>query len=222
MARRHRATEYAVIGLGRFGSSLALTLTELGYTVLGIDRDRELMQRLSDQLAQTIALDSTDENALRQADITSFDTVVVAIGTNFEANLMTTVALKALGVRTVIAKALNERQRAILLKVGADRVILPEYEAGRRLAQELASTGSIDQLDLGPGHSVVEMNAPRPMAGRSLQQIDLRRRFNVTVLVVKRGDALTVSPAGAFVVREGDVLIVVGANDDISRLSEAV
>jgi len=221
MARRNRTTEYAVIGLGRFGSSLALTLTELGYAVLGVDRDREMVQRLSDQLAQTIALDSTDENALRQADITSFDTVVVAIGTNFEANLMTTVALKAMGVRMVIAKALNERQRAVLLRVGADRVILPEYEAGRRLAQELTATGSIDQLDLGPGHSVAEMNAPSSMVGRSLQQIDLRRRLNVTVLVVKRDDALTVSPAGAFVVREGDVLIVVGANDDISRLTEA-
>lgn len=220
MARLNHAMEYAVIGLGRFGSSLALALTGFGCTVVGIDRDRDLVQRLSDQLAQTIALDSTDENALRQADITSFDTVVVAIGTNFEANLMTTVALKAMGVRTVIAKALNERQRAILLRVGADRVILPEYEAGQRLAQELTSTGSIDQLNLGPGHSVAELRTPQSMAGRSLQQIDLRRRFDVTILVVKRGDALTVSPAGAFVLREGDVLIVVGANDDISRLTE--
>lgn len=219
MARQNRTTEYAVIGLGRFGSSLALTLADLGYSVLGADRDAELVQRYADQITQTVVLDATNENALREIDIASFDTVIVAIGNNFEANLMATLALKSMGVRTIICKALTERQRDVLLRVGADRVILPEYEAGRRLAQELAGTGSIDQLDLGPGQSIAELRAPHSMVGRSLQHADLRGRFNVSVLVVKRGEALTVSPAGNFMLREGDVLVVVGANDDISRLT---
>jgi trk system potassium uptake protein TrkA len=116
---------------------VALALAEQGYSVLGIDRDRDLVQRLADDLTQTVALDATDDDALRAVDITSFETVVVAIGTDFESNLMATTALKALGVRTVICKALTERQQTILLRVGADRVVLPEYEAGRRLADDL-------------------------------------------------------------------------------------
>ncbi len=141
MPRLNGKPEFAVIGLGRFGSSLALTLAERGFSVLGIDRDRSIVQALAGRLTQTVALDSTDEQALRAVDIPSFDTVVVAIGSNFEANLLTTVAVKSLGVPHVICKATTDRQRTILLRVGADRVILPEHEAGCRLAQELAAPG---------------------------------------------------------------------------------
>jgi trk system potassium uptake protein TrkA len=133
--------EYAVIGLGRFGSSLTLRLIELGHSVLGIDRNRELVQRLADDLTQTAVLDASDDEALRDIDITAFDAVVVAIGADFESNLMTTTALKALGVSLVICKALSDRQRTILLRVGADRVILPEIEAGQRLADDLDGAG---------------------------------------------------------------------------------
>jgi trk system potassium uptake protein TrkA len=132
-----RPREYAVIGLGRFGSSLALRLIELGHSVLGIDRDREIVQRLADDLTQTAVLDASDEVALQDVGITAFDAVIVAIGADFESNLMATTALKGLAVPLVIAKALSDRQRTILLRVGADRVILPEIEAGQRLADEL-------------------------------------------------------------------------------------
>ncbi len=127
MARRNSKPDIAVIGLGRFGSSLALTLAASGCKVLGIDRDQTIVQHLADDLTQTVALDATDENALRAIDITAFDTVVVAIGADFESDLMATVALKSLGVRRVICKALTERQKSILLKVGADQVVLPEH-----------------------------------------------------------------------------------------------
>ena len=126
-----------MIGLGRFGSSLALRLVELGHSVLGIDRDREIVQRLADDLTQTAVLDASDEVALQDVGITAFDAVIVAIGADFESNLMATTALKGLDVPLVIAKALSDRQRTILLRVGADRVILHEIEAGQRLADEL-------------------------------------------------------------------------------------
>ncbi len=219
MTRNNHKTEYAVIGLGRFGSSLALTLTRLGYNVLGIDRERDIVQQLADQLTQTVALDSTDENALRQVDITSYETVIVAIGTNFEANLLTAVSLKGMGVRTVICKAISERQKTILLRVGADRVILPEHDAGWRLGHELA-TGSIDRIELGPAHSVAEFRVPKSLRGRSLQEANLDKTLGVSVLVVKRGDHLTVHPTGDYVLQADDMLIIVGANDDINRLSE--
>jgi trk system potassium uptake protein TrkA len=219
MAQRTHHAEFAVIGLGRFGSSLALTLIERGFHVLGIDRDRTIVQKLSDKMTQIVELDSTDEEALTAVDITSFDTVIVAIGSNFEANLMTTVALKALKVEHVICKALNERQRTILLRVGADRVILPEYEAGRRLAQELAAPGMVDQIALGPEHSITELRAPRSIIGQSLADADLRRRFGITILAVKRDDVLTVSPPPNYTFAAGDILAVIGENSCIARIS---
>jgi trk system potassium uptake protein TrkA len=205
MGRAER--EYAVIGLGRFGTSLALTLMERGHNVLGIDRSREIVQRLADQLTQVVALDSTDEDALRAVDIPSFDTVVVAIGSDFESNLLTTVALKSLGVR-------------ILLRVGADRVVLPEQEAGRRLAQVLTAPGILDQLELEPGYGITELEVPEALVGHTLAESDLRRRFGITVLVVKRKQSLVVSPPADYVLEKGDLLVVLGANTNISRLNE--
>jgi trk system potassium uptake protein TrkA len=220
--RHQRDTEFAVIGLGRFGSSLALRLTELGYSVLGIDRDKELVQQLADQLTHIAALDATDEGALAEVDIASFDTVVVAIGANFEANLLATSALKGLGVRRVIAKALSERQATILMRLGADRVILPEHEAGRRLAAELVSSTVVDQISLGPDHSVSEIRAPRSFIGRSLHDADTRLRFGVAVLAVKRGAALTISPPPQFVFEADDLLVVIGENSGVAQLCSQV
>lgn len=211
--------EYAVIGLGRFGSSLARTLIERGAVVLGVDRSPELVQSLADVLTQAVALDSTNEDALREIDIMSFKTVIVAIGTNFEANLMTTVALRDMGVPNVICKALNERQKQILLKVGANRVVLPEYEAGSRLAQELTLPGVIGQLELGPEYSVGELQAPAGVIGQQLARSEMQR-LGITVLAIKRGDRLIVSPAQDFVIDSGDVLVVVGTSANIERCTE--
>lgn len=220
MAKPRR--DYAVIGLGRFGSSLALALAQQGRSVLGLDVRLELVQRYADRLTQTVALDSTDENALRAVDIPAFDTVVVAIGSDFEANVITTVALKSLGVRRVISKALTERQRNILLRVGADRVISPEFDAGQRLAQELITPGLLDYLPLGPEHSVVELQAPAALFGQTLAQADLRRRLGLTVLAVKRAAVLIVSPPAEYVFNANDLLVVIGTNAHIAQLSEMV
>jgi len=212
--------EFAVIGLGRFGQSVALTLMERGYSVLGIDNNREIVQRMSEQITQVASLDSTDEEALRAVDIASFDTVVVAIGENFEGNLMTTVALKALDVRYVVCKTTTERQRRILLRVGADHVVLPEHDAGRRLAHMLTGPGVLDLLELEPGYSITELHVPRSMVGHTLVETNLRHRFGVTVLVVKREQTLTVSPSANYTFASNDLLVVLGKNADITRLNE--
>ncbi len=220
MPQKQHTHEFAVIGLGRFGSSLALALVERGHQVLGIDRSRDLVQKLADQITQVVLLDSTDEDALRAVDILSFDTVVVAIGSDFESNVMTTVALKSLGVSNVVCKASTERQRSILLKVGADRVVLPEQEAGRRLAQVLTAPGVLDQLELEPGYSITELQVPKSMVGHTLVESDLRRRFGITVLVVKRNQSLVVSPPPDYTLADEDLLVVLGANSNISRLHQ--
>lgn len=220
MPRRNQKTEFAVIGLGRFGSSLALELVSRGYTVLGIDHNRELVQSLADDLTQVVALDSTDEDALRAVDITSFDAVVVAIGSSLENNLMTTLSLKNLGVRHVICKAQNEKQRTALLSVGADEVVLPEQESAHRLAYALTMPLYIGQIPLGDQFSITELKLPPSFAGRTLRDLDLRNRFGVTVVAVERQDEVVLSPSADLVFQEGDELAVLCTNEQVERLSE--
>jgi trk system potassium uptake protein TrkA len=220
MANKLQQPEIAVIGLGRFGSSVALTLARQGFSVLGVDRDLKLVQTLADDLAQTLSFDATDENALRAVDIASFDTVIVAIGSNFEANLMATVALKGVGVRRIICKALSERQQTILLRVGADKVVLPESEAGQRLALELTNPNLLDRIPLGREHSVVELTVPGAVAGTTLQEAQLRSRYGVTVVAIKRGDLDTVAPPADYVLAKDDLLVVIGTNENIFAMND--
>lgn len=216
MARASRQEEFAVIGLGRFGSSVALNLIERGYTVLGIDRSPEIVQTLSDRISQIVALDSTNEDALRAVDITSFDTVVVAIGTHFENNLMTTVTLKGLGVRRVVCKAISERQQQILLRIGADQVVLPEHEAGARLAWRLAEPRVLEHLDLGSGFSVAEIHVPEWLVGQSLMMSGLRKRYNINLLAIKRAGQMLVTPPADMLFARGDMMLIIGADNSIS------
>ncbi len=216
MARRNGSQEFAVIGLGRFGSAVALNLIERGYTVLGIDRDPEIVQKLADRITQIVALDSTNEDALRAVDITSFETVVVAIGTHFENNLMTTVTLKSMGVNRVVCKAVSERQQQILLRVGADQVVLPEHEAGARLAWRLAEPRVLDHLDLGSGFSVAEVGVPNWLVGQSLMTSALRKRFGINVLAIKRGAQMFVTPSADMVFARDDMILVIGSDQSIS------
>lgn len=219
MARRNAKPEFAVIGLGRFGASLALRLAERGFTVLGIDSDRTLVQRLADDLTRVVALDATDEDALRAVDIGAFDSVVVAIGDNLEASVMTTLALKSLGVRRIICKASTERHRNVLLAVGASQVVLPEQESAHRLAQALTIPLLIDQIGLGTNHCISEIGVPGSLAGRTLRDASLRERFGVTVITVERGDQVIVSPPADFLFAAGDKLAVIGTNEQVAQLS---
>ena len=214
--------EFAIIGLGRFGTSVGRTLVESGHTVLGIDRDESLVQRYSHLLTQTLALDSTDEEALKEVDIVSYKTVIVGIGTNFEANLLTSVALKTLGVNTVICKATTELQRDILLKVGVDRVVLPEFEAGERLATMITTPAVVGQMLLCPGYRVSEVKVPKGLVNQSLEQADISGRFGVNVVAIQRGSNVTANPKKSIVLREDDYLVVIGADESVIKLSNHI
>ncbi len=220
MFGRQKKAEFAVIGLGRFGRGVVKMLKEKGFTVLGVDRDPERVQHISEICTQAVVIDSTNEDALRALDIASFDTVVVAIGSDFESNLITTVALKALGVRRVICKALSTRQKEILLRVGADEVIQPEADAGRRLGLELASPNLLDQISLGDEHSVLEVRIPASMVGKTLVELDFRNRYNAAVVAVKHEKSVTVAPGGDIVLLPNDVIVVIGRTTEITHLAE--
>ncbi len=217
---RHEEHEFVVIGLGRFGTSVATTLVEHGRNVLAIDSDKERVQYLSTILPHVVQMDATNVEALRQAGVDNFDTGLVCIGTDFESNLLATVLLRQLGVNRVIAKARTRTQREILLKVGADEVILPEHEAGIRLGRRLAAGHLIDYLEVSGEVGVVELLAPPSLWGRTLAESNLRQRYGLTVVAIRRGDELLVSPSAHFRIQENDILVVLGRIEDAERLRQ--
>ena len=220
MAHIKTHQEYAIIGLGRFGTSLALRLEELGHSVMAIDEDPVLVQSIADSVTHAATLDATNEEALRVAGIPSFETVVVAIGADFEANLLTTASLINLGVDHIICKTQTDRQRDILLRVGATRVIQPEQNSAKQLAEEMSMPAMLDRIPLGPGYSLAEIILPESLANRSLAQCDLRQQHKVTVLLVKRGDDLIMAPAADMIFQLNDMLVVLGSDKDVTQFSK--
>lgn len=211
--------EFVIIGLGRFGTSVAQTLLEYGYSVLAIDHDMDRVQALSTQIPHVMQLDATNIDALRQAGVDAFDTGLVCIGTDFESNLLATVLLQRLGVKRVITKARTRTQREILLRVGADEVILPEHEAGVRLGRKLASGHFIDYIEVSKDVGVVEMMAPPNFWGKTFAEAELRQRYGLNAMAVRRGDELIVGPSAAFRMEQDDILVVIGRIQDAERLS---
>lgn len=210
--------EFLIIGMGRFGQSLALKLLELGHTVLAVDSNVQLVQELSGQIPDIAALDATEEAALREIGAEYFSTAIVAIGDNFESNILVTALLHDLGSARIFSKALSFRQREILLKVGANVVVLPEHDAGVRLATELSSSGRVlERLELEPGVSVSEVACPPQFFGRTLVQLELRRRLGLTVVAIKGGRSLSL-PGPDEALRQGDLLVVIGNDSDIAKL----
>jgi trk system potassium uptake protein TrkA len=214
------SNEFVVIGLGRFGTSVATTLVEHGRNVLAIDSDEDRVQNLSIILPHVVALDATNIDALRQVGVENFDTGLVCIGTDFESNLLATVLLQQLGVQRVIAKARTRTQRDILLRVGADEVILPEHEAGIRLGRKLSAGHLVDYLEVSNDVGVVELLSPPSLWDRNLSECSLRQRYGLTIMAVRRGDDLIVSPSASFRVEENDLLVVLGRIEDAERLRE--
>lgn len=216
---RNGMTEFVVVGLGRFGTSVARTLTRMGHTVLAIDNDEEIVQSLATVLPNVIALDATSIDALRQAGADSFDMGVVCTG-SFEANILATVHLRQLGLTRLIAKAQTMTERDVLLQVGADEVILPEFEAGLRLGRRLANANVVDFLEMVDDVSVAEVIAPRSTWGRSLAETDVRGRYGLTVIAVRRGEAVVISPPADFVFQQDDILVMLGKLENAERFRD--
>ena len=212
--------QYAVIGLGRFGSSVALTLARAGYEVLAIDSHEERAQQISDEVTHVAVADTTDESALKALGLRNFDVVVVAIGEDIQANVLTTLLLKELGAKHIVAKARNELHGKMLQKIGADRVVYPERDMGTRVAHNLVSTNVLDYIELSPNLSLVEITAPQALVGKSLIQSNLRAKYEINVVAIKRDTTLLVPPDPMEKIQSGDILLVVGNNDGLQILEE--
>ncbi len=212
---------FAIIGLGRFGRAVAGALHSMGNEVLGTDINEKLVsQALTDKIAShTIQLDSTEPSALKEAGIFEFDTVVVAIGNYVQESIITTLNLKEAGVRHVIAKASSEIHGKLLDRVGADQVVFPEYEAGCTLAYTLTKPAILDRFDLDPDHSIVEALVPAEFDGKTIAELELRRRYGLTLLAVSEDDQkFEVNPFPNRRLVKGAAMVVIGSNKDIKRL----
>jgi trk system potassium uptake protein TrkA len=214
--------DFAVIGIGRFGSSVVRTLYDMGHRVQAMDKDEEALRNVIDHCTNMMQIDSTDQEALRAVGITNFDVVVVAIGTAIQESILTTLILKQLGVKKVVSKAASELQGRVLEKVGADLVIYPEREMGERVARSIASSHVMDQLALSPDYLVEELRAGSKVEGRTLEELDLRRRYEVSVLLIKRDNQIHISPLPETELKAEDVLVVFGRKEQLSRLESAL
>ncbi len=209
---------YLVLGLGRFGKAFAKTLSELGHDVLGVDRNPQVVQDLSEELAHVITSEISSEEFLKSIGVSNFDAAVVAIGNDLQSSILTTALLKELGAKYIISKAQNDLHAKVLMTVGANRVIFPERDMGIRVANNLASHNIIDSIQLSGDHSIMETSIPDKWVGKTINELAIRARYNVNILAVRKGDTLDISPGADYVFKEDDIVSIMGKNKDLKDL----
>ena len=212
--------QYAVIGCGRFGASVARTLYGMGYDVMAIDKDEDVVQDISDSVTHAVQVDVTDEASMRALGIRNFDVAIVAIGSDIQSSILATLIVKELGVKYVVAKAQNQLHGNVLAKTGADRVVFPERDMGIRVAHNLGSTNILDYIDLSPEYSILEITALKEWEGKSLEILNVRGRYGINVMAIKQGADINITPSPADEIKKGDIMVVIGHNKDLQKLEE--
>ncbi len=225
--------QFVVIGLGRFGSSVARALSEKNFEVLAIDRDEDRVKDMEGIVAQAVVMDATDEKALRELGISDFDTAIVSMGDTIEDSILITLGLKELGVRQVVVKANSEVHSKILKKVGADRIIFPESEMAMKLAEGLASPKIFDFIELSESYGIIEMVAPKKLINKTLGDLKIREKYNVSIIAIKRKvpfskpdgttdfkEEIVIGPGGADELISGDILILLGNYTDLDKVKK--
>lgn len=225
--------QFAVIGLGRFGSSVAKTLSEKKHQVLAIDSDEALVQNLADSVTQAVCLDATDLKALKAVGVANVDVAVCATGSDLKASILITLNLKELGIKEIICKAQDEKQKILLERVGATKVILPEREMGIRVANSLITSQVLEYIELSDESSIAELVPPDEFIGKNLREIDIRARYGLTVIGIKKRkktmspegkpdteEKIEVSPKADYTIEQNDILVILGGNKDIDKFKE--
>ncbi len=225
--------QFAVIGLGRFGRKVTETLAKKGAPVIAIDRNQELVEKISDFVTKAIQMDSTDEKALIAGGIKDVDVAVVSMGEDIESSVLTTALLKNLDIKEIIARAGTPLHAQILKMVGATRVVFPEEDMGIRVANSILSPGVLEYIELGADYTLAEIEAKSESIGHTINELDLRARYGITALIVRRkvfeveektGEItekeVKVLPTSDYRIQEGDVLVVVGSSEDIESFEK--
>ncbi len=221
---------FAVIGLGRFGRRLAANLASAGQEVIGIDHEVKIIEEIRDRVTLAIALDATDEQALRSQAIDKVDVAIVGIGDDFQARVLATVILKQMAVPRVITRAVNPIDAQIMKRVGADEVVNPEDESADRWAARLANPWFLSRFELDPGYSIVEMKTPDRWVGKTLAQLSLRREMGIHIVAIKHRHTTTdaSTPAGQTLtiplpdepLQDQDLLVILGSDDSLSHVPQ--
>jgi trk system potassium uptake protein TrkA len=211
---------FAVIGCGRFGSAVAKTLFDLGNEVLAIDGDMDVVDNIAGHVTHAIQADVMDEGVLKELGLSNFDVAIVSIGSDLQASIMATLIVKELGVNKIVAKAQSELHGKVLKKIGADKVIFPERDMGVRVAHNLTSNSIVDYIELSPDYSILEIEAIPKWYERNLEELRLRNKYKVTVMAIKRGEEVNVSPGPKFQIQKGDILVALGASEAIDHIAE--
>ena len=209
---------FVVIGCGRFGTSVAKTLYELGNEVMAVDMDSVVIQEISEFVTHAVVADVLDEAVLHELGLSNFDVVIISIASNIEASIMATLTAKEVGAKKVVVKAQSDIHGKVLTKVGADRIIFPERDMGSRVAHNLTSSNILDFIELSPEYYIIEIAALKRWINKSLSELRLRNKYGVNVLAIKRGSILKISPVADERVLEGDILVVIGDAVDIRKI----
>ena len=215
---KSKSKQYIVVGLGRFGRAIAETLFEAGAEVLGVDKEMELVDDIRDKITHAVQLDAMDRDALEALGVSDFDVAFVTMGSDIRASGTITLMLKELGVRRVIAKAHDDFHGRMLEKLGADKVLFPERDMGRRVAHNLVSGNIVDYLELSPDHSMAEVRPMRDWVGKDLKSLALRSREGVNIIAIRNGENVNPMPQPETVIKADDVLLVVAKEETLSRM----
>lgn len=212
--------QFVVIGCGRFGQSVAIKLAELGAEVMVVDDNEEIIQNISDKVTYAVQADATDENAIKALGIRNFDVAIVTIGSDIQSSILVTLLVKELGVKQIIAKAQTAAHAKVLYKIGANRVVFPEKEMGVRVAKSLVSSNVLDLIDLAPEYSILEITMNDEWIGKSLVEINMRRKYQISVIAIRREDEVDINVEPDRILMKDDVLIVIGNNSDLKKIEK--
>ena len=212
---------FLVVGLGRFGMSLARELYMLGHEVLGIDANEEIVYKCVDQMTHAVVGDAKDETVLRSIGVRNFDCAIVAVANDIQDSVLVTLMLKEMGVKEVVAKAQSDLHKKVLERIGADRVVFPEHEMGLRLAQSLSASNVINFLELSPDYGIAEIKPPREWTGKTLRDLDVRAKYGINILAARDAESelININPPADYSVKDIEILVVVGNNDDVRTVT---
>lgn len=214
---------YAVIGLGRFGYSIAVALQNQGSSVLAIDTDKKILEEIADQVDGAVCIDSTDEDAMRGLGLEKMRSVIVGIGAEYiEASILTVSLLRQLGIESIVARAVSKLHTRVLIAVGASEVVNPEVEMGERIARQLMFPAVLERFQLTEDLTVAEVDLPQQYAGKNLAEADIRSREGISIVAIKREGHIQVSPDGDATLEAGDTVIVIGRKNQVDLFSKKV
>jgi trk system potassium uptake protein TrkA len=214
--------QFIVIGLGRFGTSVAETLYSLGNDVLAVDHDEDVVQNISDKVTHAVQVDANDENSLRALGIRNFDCAVISIGSDIQSSVLATLLVKELGVKHIVAKATTASHAKVLYKIGANRVVFPERDMGVRVAHNLVSSNILDYIELSPDFSIAEVVSPEEWHNKTLRELNVRAQYGINVMAIKRNNDIDVSPSPDNIIEQGDIIVAIGGIGDLNKLENLV